>query len=282
MRTVVSQPDRAVGRHAEVRASAVSRLARSAGVPLIQPETIRGAEFGERVRQQSPDALVVVAYGKILPPGLLSIAPLGAINVHGSLLPKYRGASPVQAAILAGDAVTGVAVMRMTEGLDEGPVYAARQTPIAESDTAATLSTRLSVLGADLLLDTLREIRDRGLEPAPQRGKPTHCRPIRREDGRIDWNRDASEIRRMLRAYTPWPGIFATLDGEPVKILEAGAGPAADAMPGAVLPAAGGFAIACGGGSSIVPLRLQQAGRRAVGAAEFLRGRRSGSAERFG
>ena len=280
----VSQPDRAVGRHAVVSPSAVSRIARDRGVTLLQPESIRGDEFAERVRTLAPDAIVVVAYGKILPPPLLAIPPLGAINVHGSLLPRHRGASPVQAAILAGDAVTGVAVMRMTEGLDEGPVYGFRETPIGETETAASLSARLAAMGSDLLVQTLRAIRDRNLRPEPQSGAATYCRPIRREDGRIDWTRGAPEILRMLRAYTPWPGVFTVLDGETVKVLEAAAGPPISrAAPGTILPDAGGFAVACGDGTSILPLRLQRAGRRPAAAAEFRRGLRpDGGDLRFG
>ena len=277
---VVSQPDRAVGRHAVVASPPVARLARASGIPLLQPGGIRGTEFAAAIRDRAPDVLVVVAYGKILPPGLLEIPRYGAVNVHGSLLPRHRGASPVQAAILAGDSVTGVATMRMTEGLDEGPVYATRSTRIEESDTAETLSARLAGMGADLLVETLRGIAAGGLAAKAQEGEPTYCRPIRREDGRIDWNRPAGEILRMCRAYTPWPGIFTAFEGEPVKILEADPGPRGLAgAPGAVVAAGEGFAVVCGEESSIAPLRLQRAGRTPVGAADFLRGLRAGARE---
>jgi methionyl-tRNA formyltransferase len=281
---VVSQPDRAVGRHAAVEAPPVARLARVLGIPLLQPAGIRGAEFAAAIRERSPDVLVVVAYGKILPPELLELPRLGAVNVHGSLLPRHRGASPVQAAILAGDPVTGVATMQMTEGLDEGPVFAERQTPIENGDTAQTLSARLAGMGSDLLVETLRGIAGGTFTAKPQRGEPSYCRPIRREDGRIDWNQPGDEILRMRRAFTPWPGIFTSLEGETVKILEARPGPPDLAgVPGAIVAAGEGFAVVCGEGSSIEPLRLQRAGRKAAGAGDFRRGLRAGERElRFG
>jgi methionyl-tRNA formyltransferase len=277
---VVSQPDRAAGRHAAVAAPPVARFARERGIPLLQPSGIRGAAFADEIRGLSPDVVVVVAYGKILPPGLLEIPRWGAVNVHGSLLPRHRGASPVQAAILAGDAVTGVATMQMTEGLDEGPVFATRETPIEEGDTAVTLSARLAAMGAELLLETLRGIAGVTLVPRPQQGEPTYCRPIRREDGRIDWNRPAAEILRKRRAFTPWPGIFTSLEGETVKILEADPGPPDVAgPPGAIVAAGEGFAVVCGERSSIEPLRLQRAGRKPVDAGDFRRGLRAGARE---
>lgn len=259
-------------------------FARDRGIPLLQPAGIRSPAFSASIRELAPDALVVVAYGKILPPELLAVPVHGAVNVHGSLLPRHRGASPVQAAILAGDAITGVATMRMTEGLDEGPVFATRETAIAENDTAQTLSARLAGLGAELLVETLRGIARGELVARPQQGEPTYCRPIRREDGRIEWNRPAGEILRMLRAYTPWPGIFTSLDAETVKILEAEPGPPGlPGSPGAIVPEGDGFAIVCGNGSSLVPRRLQRSGRKPVDGGDFLRGLRAGSGEiRFG
>jgi len=281
---VVSQPDRAAGRHASLAAPPVARFARERGIPLLQPAGIRGDEFVSAVRELAPDVLVVVAYGRILPPALLAVPVLGAVNVHGSLLPRHRGASPVQAAILAGDAVTGVATMRMTEGLDEGPVFATRETAIEPDDTAQTLAARLAALGAGLLVETLRGLARGALVPRPQQGEPTYCRPIRREDGRIDWARPAGEILRMLRAYAPWPGVFTSLDGETVKILEAEPGPPGlPGSPGAMVPTGGGFAIVCADSSSVVPRRLQRSGRRPAEGGDFFRGLRAGSREiRFG
>ena len=281
---VVSQPDRATGRHAEISAPAVARFARERALRLLQPAGIRGDDFALLLRAESPDAIVVVAYGRILPREILDIPPLGAINVHGSLLPRHRGASPVQAAILAGDAVTGVSTMRMTEGLDEGPVFAMRETPIATDESAPALSSRLATMGADLLVETLRGVLEGSAVARPQTGEPTYCRPIRREDGRIDWRRPAGEILRMRRAFDPWPGIFTSLAGETVKILDAAeGGRAPSGPPGSIVASDDGFSVVSGSGTSVAPLRLQRAGRNPTTAGDFLRGLRSGSGElRFG
>jgi methionyl-tRNA formyltransferase len=278
---VVSQPDRAAGRHAEFSTPAVARWAKERGLPLLQPAGVRGSDFAARLRAEAPDAIVVVAYGRILPPGLLDIPPLGAINVHGSLLPRHRGASPVQAAILAGDEMTGVTTMRMTEGLDEGPVFAIRETPIAPDESAPALSSRLAAMGADLLVETLRGASDGSAVARPQTGEPTYCRPIRREDGRIDWGRPARETLRMRRAFDPWPGIFTSLAGETVKILDAAEGPRElPGPPGSIVASDDGFSVVSGAGTSVAPLRLQRAGRKPTTAGEFLRGLRSGAGER--
>ena len=272
---VVSQPDRAVGRHASVSAPAVARVARDRGIPLLQPAGIRSEEFAATIRDLAPDALVVVAYGKLLPPRLLAVSPLGAINVHGSLLPRHRGASPVQAAILAGDAVTGVATMRMTEGLDEGPVFAARETAIEAFDTAQTLSARLAALGAELLAETLRGLANGTLSSKPQEGEPSYCRPIRREDALVDWERPAAEILRRLRAFTPWPGLFTFLEGERVKILDADESRERPAAPSGSFDLASGELVASAGeGTAVRIQRLQRAGRKPVTGAEFARAAR--------
>ena len=282
MTLAVTQPDRAVGRHATPVSPPVAQLARERGIPVFQPERLRGnGEALERLRAESPDAVVVVAYGKILPREILEIPPLGCVNVHGSLLPRHRGASPVQAAILSGDAVTGVSTMRMTEGLDEGPVYLEREIPVAPDETAETLSRRLAGAGADLLVETLRGIAAGTLAPRPQAGEPTYCRTIRRSDGEIDWNLPADAILRRLRAYTPWPGIFTTLSGERVKILEAREGARGAGEPGEASAEGDALRVACGGGSTLVVSRAQREGRNAVSGAELLRGLRADGV-RFG
>jgi methionyl-tRNA formyltransferase len=279
----VTQPDRAAGRHAEPASPAVARLARERGIALLQPERLRGApEVLERLRAETPDAIVVVAYGRILPAEILEIPALGCVNVHGSLLPRHRGASPVQAAILAGDPATGVSTMRMTEGLDEGPVYLAREMPILPEDTAATLATRLAEAGAGLLVETLRGIERGTLAARPQEGEPTYSRVIRRADGEIDWKLSAAHIHRMLRAYTPWPGIFTSLDGERVKVLDARVGADHRGEPGTIETADGAFSVACGAGTSLRVERIQREGRKPVSAAEFLRGTRRPESVRFG
>lgn len=270
---VVSQPDRKVGRSGEVKAPPVAALARRLGIPLLQPETIRDPAFCRRIRDEAPDALAVVAYGRILPAEILEIPRFGGVNLHASLLPRHRGASPVQAALLAGDGVTGVSTMRMTAGLDEGPVYLHRHVAIEAKDDAGSLAERLSKEGADLLFETFRGISAGTLEPVPQKGEPTYCRTLRRSDGEIDWSKPADEILRASRAYSPWPGLFTFRNGERVKVLEARPGPPSRGRaPGELFESGGAAAVACGADSSIVPVRLQREGKKPVGAEEFLRG----------
>jgi methionyl-tRNA formyltransferase len=275
---VVTQPDRPVGRHAEPRPSAVAALARARGLAVEKPESVRGnAAFLERLRAECPDALAVVAYGRILPRELLDVPRLAPVNVHASLLPRHRGASPIQAAILAGDAETGVATMRMAEELDAGPVYLERRVPIGSRETAGELSARLGPLGGELLVETLRRLAAGGLEPRPQQGEATYCRTIRREDARADWTRDAATLDRALRAYTPWPGLFTTLGGERIKILEAEphASPAgAPHAPGTLYVDSGVLLAAAGNGTALRILRLQRAGRGAVTGEQFAAGAR--------
>ncbi len=200
---VVTQPDRPVGRHAELRPSAVAALAASRGIPTEKPETLKAnAGFVARLREARPEAIAVVAYGRILPPEILGLPRLGCVNVHASLLPRWRGASPIQAAILAGDAETGVVTMRMEEGLDTGPVYLQRRVTIGEHETSGELSGRLQLLGGALLVETLEGLAAGRLSPSPQAGDSTAtatvCRPIRREDALVDWERPAAEIVRRL------------------------------------------------------------------------------------
>jgi len=281
----VTQPDRAIGRHGTPKPSPVARAARERDVPLLQPERMRSApELLDRLRTDAPDAIAVVAYGKILLRDVLELPRLGCVNVHASLLPRYRGASPVQAAILAGDSMTGVATMKMTERLDEGPIYLERPAPIASDDTGATLSSRLAGIGADLLIETFHGLAAGTLSPHPQLGEPTYCRTIRKSDGEIDWTRTSDFILRQRRAYTPWPGIFTWLGGERVRILEARPGPSGLAgSPGAIAAVDAAFAVVCGERTSLLPTSLQREGRNSVEAAEFFRGARYPLGEpRFG
>ncbi|MGH9442823.1 MAG: methionyl-tRNA formyltransferase [Thermoanaerobaculia bacterium] len=270
---VVSQPDRKVGRSRAVTSPPVAELARRLGIPLLQPEAIRDPAFLERIRGESPDVFAVVAYGRILPPALLAVPRFGGVNLHASLLPRHRGASPVQAALLAGDPVTGVATMRMTAGLDEGPVYLHRHVRILPDDDAGSLSRRLSREGADLLAETLRGISTASLEALPQEGEPSYCRTLRRTDGEVDWSRTADEILRASRALSPWPGLFTYRNGERIKILGARAGPESRGRaPGDLFESGGSVAVVCGSESSIVPVRLQREGKRPASAEEFFRG----------
>jgi methionyl-tRNA formyltransferase len=272
---VVTQPDRPSGRHSAPRPSAVAIAAAQRRLPTVRPERLSGnAELLDRLKRIAPDVGVVVAYGRILPPEILAVPRLGFVNVHASLLPKYRGASPVQAALLAGERQTGVVTMRVEKELDSGPLYLERPIEIDEREDAASLSRRLATIGASLLAETLQGL-DRGtLAPRPQEGTPSLCRPIRREEGEIDWDVPAAHIERRLRAFTPWPGIYTFVDGKRFKVLEIEIGPSTKREPGSLWQEGGQVFVAAGGGTSVVLKRVQRAGRQVVDAGEFVRGLR--------
>ncbi len=271
---VVTQPDRPVGRHAEPVPSPVARRAEAAGLEVSKPSRLRGnQELLARQQAAAPDVGVVVAYGRILPPEILAVPRLGFVNVHASLLPRHRGASPVQAALLAGDTETGVVTMRVVEELDAGPLYLARRVPIRPTDDAGLLSHRLSREGAALLVETLRGMERGALEPVAQSGEPTFSGPLRREDGEVDWRAPAEEIARRLRAFSPWPGLFTFLGGERIKLLAADTVSGTSDLEPGVLSGAGDQVLAgAGGGTALVLRRVQREGRTPVSGAEFLRG----------
>ena len=273
---VVSQPDRPVGRHAVPIPSALARLATVRGIPVEKPEKLRGnTDLADRIRALAPDVGVVVAYGRLLPRDLLAIPRHGFVNVHASLLPRHRGASPVQAALLAGDRETGVVTMKVVEELDAGPLYLERRVEVGEREDAGALSQRLARAGADLLIETLAGLEQGGLIARPQQGAPSFCRPMRREDGRIDWTRPATEIDRRLRAYTPWPGAYTFLGKERVKIHGVDLGPETNREPGTLWLEEDRALVAAGQGQSVLLTGAQRAGRRLVGGAEFARGIRT-------
>ena len=279
---VVTSPDKPVGRHGHPVPSPVALASEERRIPIDRPERLRGNEaFLERLRAATPDVAVVVAYGRILPDNLLAVPRLGCVNVHASLLPRHRGASPVQAAILEGDPETGVSTMRLVRELDAGPVYLERRISIAPREDAGSLSTRLAVAGADLLVETLAGLENGTLVARPQQGTPTYCRTIRREDGQADWSRPAAELERRLRAFTPWPGLFTFLAAERIKILEAEVGPeTAGTPPGTFRASAAGLVVGAGDGTSLLVRRLQREGKKPVTAAQFSAG--GASAGRFG
>ena len=274
---VVTQPDRPVGRHAAPQPSPIARLAAEKRLAVEKPGRLRSnSELLTRLRAIAPDVGVVVAYGKLLPKEMLGLPRLSFVNVHASLLPRHRGASPVQAAILAADSETGVVTMRVAEELDAGPLYLEKRTAIGEREDATSLSRRLASEGAELLVETLRGIESGTLRARPQEGEPSYCRPIRREDGEVDWTLPAREIERRLRAYTPWPGLYTFLDGERIKILAVDPGPEAGSRePGAFRMANGDLVVSAGGGGSLLARRLQREGKNPVTGGEFARGVRT-------
>jgi len=270
---VVTQPDRPVGRHSTPVPSPVAKAAVERGIRSEKPERLKGnGTLFDEIRKLSADVGVIVAYGKILPKELLEIPRLGFVNVHASLLPKFRGASPVAAAILAGENETGVATMRVAEDLDAGPLYLVRRTAIHPGEDAGSLSKRLAEMGANLLVETLRGLEAGSVRAVPQSGEPSFCRTIRREDGEIDWTLGAEDLSRKLRAYTPWPGLYTFFGRERIKILDAVPGPSSRAgEPGALRSEDGKLYASAGGSSSLEVRSLQRAGRNPVSGAEFAR-----------
>ncbi len=219
---VVTQPDRPAGRGKQLRPSPVKLTAQEANIPVYQPKSLRSEEAAQPLRDWQPDIIVVAAFGQILRPHVLELPPHGCLNIHASLLPRWRGASPIQHAILAGDAETGVCLMQMDVGLDTGPVYACMPTPISPTETAASLHDRLAELGANLLDVHLDNIVTGNLTATPQDNEQSTYAPmISKEDGRLDWQQTSSEIDRRIRAMTPWPGAFTTWQGELLKIKSA-------------------------------------------------------------
>ncbi|HZI65711.1 MAG TPA: methionyl-tRNA formyltransferase [Thermoanaerobaculia bacterium] len=271
---VVTQPDRPVGRSGRPRPSPVAELAEARGIAVAKPSKIRGnAAFLDTLREAQPDAIAVVAYGKILPDEILELPPKGCVNVHASLLPRHRGASPIQAAILAGDRETGISTMKIVSELDAGPVYLVRKVSIGDREDAASLADRLARLGGELLVETLHGVAAGTLVPKPQTGEPTFSRPLTREDARVDWSRPASEIERRLRAFTPWPGLYAHLGGERVKLIELeAAAPGRAGEPGTLRDEKGWPVVEAGEGSALVLKKVQRAGRKPVTGREFFDG----------
>ena len=218
---VVAQPDRPSGRGMKLRKPPVAELALAHGIPVEQPGRIRTDEFLDRIAALSPGVGVVVAYGRILPPKLLAIPKHGFVNVHASLLPKYRGAAPIQRAIAAGEEETGVSIMRVDEEMDHGPVYATRATPIDPDERTPSVASRLAAIGADALIEVLDAIeRGEARTEEQDHARATHAPKIEKAEGEVDWNRAAAEIYDRFRAFHPWPGLSLPMRGEMVKIVD--------------------------------------------------------------
>jgi len=275
---VVTQPPHPAGRGRRLAEPAVANEATQLGIPVFQPERVRRTEAIDRIRQEHPDAIVIAAYGQILPQALLDVPPLGAINVHPSLVPRHRGPSPIPAAILAGDHVTGVCIMLVDEGMDSGPVLARAEIPIADGDDAATLAPRLADMGAELLVDTLPRWAAGEIRPQPQNdAEATYSRLLGRADGALDWRERAETLWRRVRAVAEWPQAFTTWDGKLLRILTAGfdaQGSSEPGLVGAIGPRARApTAAAVGTGEGLLlPRIIGIEGRRPVAIDAFLRG----------
>lgn len=273
---VYTQPDRPAGRGQHVAMSAVKQCALKHGVAVEQPATLRDAAAVEKLAQWRADVMIVVAYGLILPAGVLAIPPLGCINIHASLLPRWRGAAPIQRAILAGDAESGVAIMRMEAGLDTGPVLLERRTALTARETAGSLHDRLATSGADALLEALVGVVDGSIEPLAQSAEGvTYAAKINKQEALIGWANSAHAIDRQIRAFNPWPIAETRWQGQQLRIWEASPEDAAsDAPPGSVIAAsAAGIRVSAGAGVLNIS-RVQLAGRKAVSAAEFINAHR--------
>jgi methionyl-tRNA formyltransferase len=281
---VVTQPDRPAGRGRGMGQSAVKRAALELGLPTFQPPSLRTGEALAQLASWAPDVIVVAAFGQLLAQDVLDLPPFGCLNVHASLLPRWRGAAPVAAAILAGDDVTGVTIMQLDAGLDTGPLLALRETAILTDDTRATLSGRLSYLGAQLLAETLPAYLAGELEPQPQaESEATLADRLRKDEGELDWSRSAAELDRRIRAFAPWPGTFTTWHGRRLNVLEAEPVPdwPGSAPPGTVVEVGTGAAVATGEGALRLQ-RVQLAGKRAMEIGAFLRGQRDFVGSRLG
>ncbi len=301
---VATQPDRPKGRELKLQPSPVKQIAMRAGLPVLQPEKARDENFIAELRRLEPDLIAVAAFGQILPKSILELPRFGCLNVHTSLLPKYRGAAPVQWAILNNEAETGVTIMKMDAGLDTGDILAQRATPIRPDDNAETLHDRLAHIGAELLVQTVQDYVTGKIQPHPQDSAlATHVPKIKKTDGQIDWRLPATTIWNRVRAFTPWPGAFTFLFGVPagkvaavseppeggtpntarpqlLKIWEANVVSAAG-EPGKILTAdKSGIVVGCGEGSLKITV-LQREGGRRMSAQEFLAGHALKSGQKF-
>ncbi|GEC96376.1 MAG: hypothetical protein RLZZ220_1908 [Pseudomonadota bacterium] len=277
---VLTQPDRPAGRGMQLQPSPVKRVALAAGIPVHQPEKLRTPEQQAPLAAVQADVLVVAAYGIILPQAVLDLPRHGCLNIHASLLPRWRGAAPIHRAIQAGDAATGITIMQMDAGLDTGPMLLSRAEAIHADDTTGSLHDRLAQLGADMIVEALRALPG-GLTATPQPADGvTYAAKIGKTEASVDWNRPAAELERAIRAFNPFPGAVATLQQTPVKLWRARAIDAAG-TPGEVLLAEGaGVIVACGEGALCIT-ELQKPGGKRLPAAEFLRGMPIAAGSRF-
>lgn len=278
VQAVVTQPDRPKGRGRTVVPSPVKILAETYGIPVLQPEKVRSKEFQQQLKEIAPEVIVVAAYGQIIPESILNIPSQGCINVHGSLLPKYRGAAPIHWAIIRGEEETGITTMFMDKGMDTGDMLLKRAIPIEHNDTAGSLHDKLSLVGAELLLETLQQLEAKGLVRIPQDDEAATYAPIlKKEDGRIDWEETADVIDRKVRGFFPWPGAYTYFQGRMIKLLKVAIEECSpgveDLAPGSVvhLDNVTGPLISTGKGCLRI-MRIQPQNRKAMNCSDFCRG----------
>lgn len=273
IRAVYTQPDRPAGRGQQLVQSPVKQAALTLNLPVHQPERIRRPEIVNELRALQADIMVVVGYGQIIPQSIIDIPRYGIVNVHGSLLPHYRGAAPIQWAIANGDPITGVTTMKINAGLDTGDMLLKAELPILPNETAPELSARLAPLGATLCVETLQGLAAGTITPIPQNNaKATLARILTKEDARVDWSRSAAEIHNRLRGFTPWPGAVCHFRSAPLKLhLVEPLPELTNLHPGTILPGKP-FRVACGQGTVLAIHELQQEGRKTVSAENFRNG----------
>lgn len=283
VRLVVTQPDRPRGRGMELAPSPVKERALQLGMQISQPDKIRNnEEFQEQLARVAPDAIVVVGYGRIIPRWMLELPRLGNLNLHGSLLPKYRGAAPIQWAIARGESVTGVTTMRIDAGLDTGDILLQKQIAIAPLDTAVTLAPRMATIGADLMVQTLRGLQAGTIHPLPQDPARATLAPIlKKEDGQINFQFTAQEIFNRLRGFQPWPGTYTSFRGKNLHIWAAQPVERSLAQ-GEIAVESGQLFVGCGSGSALQLLEMQLEGKKRMPAADFVHGHRSRNGEKLG
>ena len=280
---VLTQPDRAAGRGMELQTSPVKKTALEHNIPITQPEKIKNnLELRQQLEDIRPDAIIVVAYGRIIPQWMLDLPPHGNINLHGSLLPKYRGAAPIQWAVASGEVITGVTTMRLDAGLDTGGILLLQELAIAPDDTAETLSPRLALIGADLVVETLRRLQTGSVQSRPQDNSQASLAPIlKKEDGLVDFSRSAIEIFNRIRGFQPWPGAYTKFRGKTLQILKAR--PATASVPHAELNADfDHLLVGCGHNTSLELLEIQLEGKKRTSAGDFIRGYRPHQGEKLG
>lgn len=280
----VTQPDRAAGRGMAVQLPPVKRIALEHGIPVAQPEKIKNNfEFRTLLEDIRPEVILVVAYGRIIPQWMLDLPPLGCINLHGSLLPKYRGAAPIQWAIAGGENLTGVTTMRLDAGLDTGDMLLAKVVPIGQEETAVDVYEGLAAVGAELMVETLCGLADKSLFNQPQDHSLATLAPIlTREDGRIDFARTAQNIYDRWRGFQPWPGAHTTLRGKKLIVHRMHVAHPASGEPGTLIVEGDAMTVACGNGTVLGLDEVQTEGKRRMSAAEFLHGYQVKSGERLG
>ncbi len=283
VRLVVTQPDKPRGRGLELAPSPVKARALELGLPVIQPDKIKNnEEFRAQLAALEPQAIVVVGYGRIIPQWMIDLPPLGNINLHASLLPKYRGAAPVQWVLAMGETVTGVTTMRIDAGLDTGDILLQKEIPVAPEDTTEALTPRLADIGADLMVETLRGLSAGTIQPRPQDHSRASLAPIlKREDGLIDFQRKAAETINRLRGFQPWPGAFTSFRGRQLRVWAAKP-VAATLTPGEIKVEGERLLVGCGQNTAMELLEVQPEGKKRMAARDFVNGYRPKAGERLG